>query len=308
MVTIHSIKGQLNPAPPFDLEKSLDFLSVFPPMNGEQNLAPRALTKAVSIRGRTVVFQLGSSGTFDAPHLDYTLHAQDDIDQSLVLAAEDRIRFFLSLDDDLRSFYETGLSDAAFAPVIRRLYGLHQVKFLTPFEIACWSVINRRTSPALAKRAKDALVQQFGGALEIDGTLYRAFPEPDQMAEVSPEELRALIKNDQKAEYLLAVIRAFNQVDEKFLRTGEYAKVREWLLSIKGIGDWSTHFIMLRGLGRMELVPSLRKSAYEERLIEAVTRVYAPGKTLGPEGIEQLARRYGEMQGYWAYYLRAAAD
>ena len=308
MTRLHSIKGQLNPAAPFDLEKSLDFIGAFPPMNGEQNLATRALTKAVSIRGRVIVFQLGFGGTVDAPRLDYTLLAQDDLDSSLVCAAEDRIRFFLSLDDDLHAFYETGLSDAAFAPVVQRLYGLHQVKFLTPFEIACWSVINRRTSPTLAKRVKDALIKEFGGALDVNGTLYRAFPEPAQMATTSPDELCVLIKNDQKAEYLWAVVRAFSQVDETFLRTGEYAKVREWLLDIKGIGDWSAHFIMLRGLGRMEVVPSLRNSAYEERLVEAVTRVYAPGKPLSPDSIEQLARRYGEMQGYWAYYLRAAAD
>ena len=61
-------------------------------------------------------------------------------------------------------------------------------------------------------------------------------------------------------------------------------------------------------MGRMELVLSIRNSVYEKRLTEAITRVYAPGKTLSPDAIERFARRYGAMQGYWAYYLRAAAD
>jgi hypothetical protein len=55
----------------------------------------------------------------------------------------------------------------------------------------------------------------------------------------------------------------------------------------------------------MNMLPVLRESVREERLTEAVCRVYVPGKTLSPDAIQQLGGRYGAMQGYWAYYLRA---
>ena len=52
-----------------------------------------------------------------------------------------RLRFFLSLNDDLQPFYRIGLADPPFASVIECLYGLHQPKFLTPFELACWAIL-----------------------------------------------------------------------------------------------------------------------------------------------------------------------
>lgn len=308
MTKLYSAAGQFRPTPPFDFEKSLDFMAMFPPMHGEQSLAPRALAKTVSVNGKPVFFQLQSRGTLAAPCLDYTLYAQNPIDASLEHAAQDRIRFFLSLDDDLPQFYKIGLADPSFEHVLRRLYGLHQVKFLTPFEIACWAVINRRTPLSAAKRVKQAIIEEYGSHLDVNGTRYWAFPEPARMKGAEVSDLSELTKNERKAEYLYAVVRAFAGVDEVFLRSGDYEEVRQWLLGIKGIGEWSAHFVMLRGLGRMERLHITRGSIYEKRLSEAVSRVYAPGKTLGAEAIQGLAHKYGEWQGYWAYYLRSAAD
>src|SRR3712207_43217 len=107
-------------------------------MEGEQRLAARALAKAVLLGGQAVVFEVAAAGSVEQPRLVYTLYSDQPIGESVRRAAEDRIAFFLSLGDDLRSFYATGLEDPAFAPLIRRLYGYHQVKFITPFENACW--------------------------------------------------------------------------------------------------------------------------------------------------------------------------
>src|SRR5690349_7124756 len=130
----YSIHGALTPTPPFDFDKSLDFLGFFAPMEGEQTLAARRLAKAVLIAGQIVVFEIAVSGSIEQPRLAYTLHSDRPIADATRLAAEDRIAFFLSLYDDLRPFYAIGLDDQSFAPVIQRLYGYHQVKFLTPFE------------------------------------------------------------------------------------------------------------------------------------------------------------------------------
>jgi DNA-3-methyladenine glycosylase II len=80
--------------------------------------------------------------------------------------------------------------------------------------------------------------------------------------------------------------------------------VRAWLLGIKGIGAWSADFVLLRGLGRMQQLHIARESLFEKRMSDAVSKVYANGKRLSGKEILNLAERYGEWQGYWAYYLR----
>jgi len=298
-MNLNSETGHLNPTPPFDFDRSLDFLGDFKATQHEQRLSPHSLTKAVGITGQPIVFQLMATGTIEEPQLEYTLFSGRPIPETIKHAAIDRMTFFLSLNDDLRPFYSIGLNDPSFAPIIQRLYGYHQVKFLTPFEIACWAVLTQRNPLSLAQKTKQKLVENFGGRLEVHRTVYWAFPEPAQLATVDPKELTTVIGNERRAEYLSAIALAFHSVDEQFLRTANYDEVEAWLRKIKGIGEWSASYILLRGLGRMERVPIT-----EKRLFEAAAKVYGQGAVMTGEAIQRIADRYGSCQGYWAHYLR----
>jgi DNA-3-methyladenine glycosylase II len=207
---------------------------------------------------------------------------------------------------------------------------MHQVKFPTPFENAAWAVLTQRAPISMARQMKQAVVARFGASLDISPASSRAsgpnpdagagfprpadlgtgssrhwaFPEAATLAAVPLPELAELIHNERKAQYLAAVSAAFAGVDEAFLRAGDYETVLAWLRAIKGIGEWSADFILLRGLGRMQQLHFTSASIFEKRMSAAVSRVYAPGGALtGPE-MAPLAERYGEQQGYWALYLR----
>ena len=294
--------GTLTPTPPFDFSKSLQFLGIFGPTKNEQTVSTHSLTKAISIDGQTVVFQLTSIGTTEKPGLEYTLFSKDTITEAMENAVTERMTFFLSLKDDLQPFYRIGREDADFAPIIEHLYGYHQVKFLTPFENACWAVLTQRNPMKIAQQTKQALVEKYGSSLEVSGSVYWAFPEPMQIAVVDESELLKMIRNDRRTEYLVAVARAFSEADEEFLKTASDEEVEAWLRNIKGIGEWSATFIMVRGLGRMERVPLT-----EARLFEAASKVYGHGEELNRDDLKRLADKYGLWQGYWAHYIRVTS-
>jgi DNA-3-methyladenine glycosylase II len=277
-------------------------------MMGEQTLASRKMSKTISIQAQPFLFELQSTGTVEAPKLQYQIYSPRPIEPDQQYLVEDRIRFFLSLDDPLQDFYALAREDKPFWAVVEHMYGLHQVKFMSPFEIAIWAVLTQRQPIAISRKVKQALKEAYGSCMEINGTRFIAFPEPAQLISIPPEELNQIIKNERKVEYLLAVTKAFYQVDEQFLRSGPYKEVEEWLLKIKGIGDWSAHFILIRGLGRMEKVGITPDTIHEKILGEAVSRVYSPGESVNDEKILQLADRYGDWQGYWSYYLRVMAS
>jgi len=272
---------------------------MFPPMQEDQTVSEVSLTKAIPVGGRTIVFRLKPTGTIKMPALKYTLFSDHPFSHGLTDVILDRISFFLSLNDDLDQFYRIAINDPNFAPVLQKLYGLHQVKFLTPFECACWAVLSQRNQLNAARKAKQALLERFGTSLEVNGQVYRAFPEPGQLAETSNEDLKQLIRHERREDYLAHITKAFTEVDERFLRTGEYDKVEDWLKNIRGIGEFSSRLIMLRGLGRMD------KLAVEKRLIAAAGRVY--GRPMKEQRLHVIAEKYGRAKGYWAYYLRTAA-
>jgi DNA-3-methyladenine glycosylase II len=154
----------------------------------------------------------------------------------------------------------------------------------------------------VAHKVKMALVERWGTSITLPGGSYAAFPEPEQLAAAKPEELESIVRNERKVEYLQAVIRFFLEADEQFLRYGEYDEVAARIRAIRGIGEWSSYFILLRGLGRME-----RVSVLDRELGKAASSIYNSGQPLTTAEMQSLLDRYDTMQGHWAFYIRNAS-
>ncbi len=270
-------------------------------MKEEHLIDQESLTRAVSFGGQAVVFKVRSTGLIKNPRLKYTLYSERPLSTGIRDAVVDRISFFLSLTDDLEPFYRIGYGDVDFAPVLQKYYGLHHVKFITPFECASWAVLSQRYPMGAAQKVKQAIMEKFGTGLEVERHTYRAFPEPSRLARAVIDELMPLVRNKRRVEFLMGVANAFSDIDERFLRTAKYDEVEKWLSKINGIGEWSSKLIMLRGLGRME------KLAVEKRLLKAASSVYGYGQPLAQPRFDQIAEKYGPWKGYWAYYLRASS-
>jgi DNA-3-methyladenine glycosylase II len=298
---VPSLSGTLIPRAPFDFALSLRFIENFNTLPASQAITRvdgwASLSKAFSLSGRAVLARVWATGTVAAPSLTYTLTAAEPLDEVLAATALDRLRFYLSLDDDLEPFYAAVQPDVVFAPVLKALYGYHQVKFATPFENACWAVLSQRNGWTLTRRMHTALAEAFGPHVTAGGQTFTAFPEPELLAVVGPEALAETIHHKPKGACLSGVAHAFAGVDEIFLRTAPYPLVESWLRGIRCLGPWSAGFILLRGLGRMDGLP-----AGEARIVQAAAKRY------GADVVDSMAAKYTPHQGYWAHYLRVMGD
>jgi DNA-3-methyladenine glycosylase II len=290
---------RISPTPPFDFAKSLSFLDSFPPAYGDQTIRDGAVTKAARIDGHTFALSVASAGTVDAPALAVTLHSDAPLPDNVQARALERIRRWLSTEDDLTPFYAAAQDDPQAAPLVDRLYGYHQVRFFTPFENTIWAMLSARNGRTNATNAKRRLLDRWGGNITLNDTGYAAFPEAHEMLPASHDDLLHIARQDYRARYLGAAIRAFAAVDEDWLFAAPDDEVYRWLRSIEGVGEWTAGFIMLRGLGRMA---ELR--APDENLIGIVSRRY--GAPANAKGTLRAARPYAEAgaAGYWAHYLR----
>ena len=290
--------GRLACRAPFDLQRSLDFLSGFTPMHGEQAIARNVLTKAFLIGGRAIAvraFQANSDDGIEAPVLRYGLTASRPVDAEAEAETVRRLAHFLSADEDMAPFYELAGRDPAMVPVLRRLRGLHHVKFPTPFEAACWGVLNQRIGLHAARAMKDAIVRRWGDSVTVDGAPFWAFPNASAVARDGEAAIAALIGNPRKARAVHAVSRAFAAVGDDFFRDATDPELIAWLEAIHGVGDFTTGFVMYRGLGRFRSVPMSPKFTL------AAERVY--GRRLSRADLEALFAQYGRWGGHWAVYV-----
>ena len=282
---------------PFEFRQSLKFLRGFGPMSGEQQLEEGRITKAIMVEGQTVVLRVGEKGGKESG-LRYELFSQEPlkpIEDSVV----ERISFFLSLGDDVKQFYSIAeKEDVRFYPLIEGSWGLHQVKFPTLMEISCWAIIVQRVQRPIALRMKRAIAERFGGSIELDGKTYWAFPDYNRLKDATPRQLHEATKSQRAAKRLTSLLSYFDELDEAFLRSAPYDKATARLQKVDGIGDWSSQFILFRGLGRIEVLQPINTRP----LSKVIEKVY------GPEGksLDEVNSVYGRWCGYWSLYLWAS--
>jgi DNA-3-methyladenine glycosylase II len=291
---LHSFSGTLDARQPFAFQRSVDFLRGFSSMSGEQSAEKGEVTKAMMVDGKTVVFTVREEGAA----LRYELFSEERLGEDVIERVAKQISFFFSLDDDVKPFYSIAREqDERFYPLVERLWGLHEVKFLTLLEASSWALINQRMHRSTALRIKRSLVERFGEKMELNGRAYWAFPDRPRLEGSTARGLLEVTGNQRVAVRLSSLYSSLDELDESFLRNAPYEKANERLQKIKGIGDWSAQFILFRGLGRMGKVQEINV----RHLKDALVRTYGREKEL-----EQVNSTYGEWVGYWLLYLWAS--
>ena len=302
---------------PFSFDQALTFIRRFPPNHGEYVIGASSITAAMAIGNRAVPFTVrstrspiatrdaviatagveGTTGAVDLPvadAADVEIEAPDDVPASSIVP---RVSAWLGADHDLRSFYAAADKDPPFRALVRALYGLHHVAFMSLAEIAVYCVMMQRAPISMAARMKARFLDRFGlrvaraharGEREL-----RAMPELGALATLDGDEIADAIGHRVKGPKIATVVRGVAALGERFLRTAPYAEARDALLEIPGVGPFSAGAILLRGLGRTDELPTPEIAAEEARAIYG--RAYDPAV---------IAKRYGAHIGYWAFYVK----
>lgn len=268
-------------AKPFSFDQTLTFIRRFPPCQGEYLVEDAAVTAAIAVAGKAVPFTLRASA--------------DDVVtvETAEPAVAARAADWIGANDDLGALYAAAEGDPPFRELVRRLHGLHHVRFLTLEEIAVYCVMMQRTPVAMASRMKRAFLARFGIPVEVRGSLLRAMPEMPALVAIDGAEIGDAIKHASKGRAIANVVRGVAAIGEHALRTLPYEEARDALLEVRGIGPFSAAAILLRGLGRMDALPSTKICEEEARVVY--------GSAYDPAAI---ARRYGAQIGYWSFYLK----
>ena len=187
------------------------------------------------------------------------------------------------------------MKDAKFQPIVKKLVGLHQVKFPTLFEITCWAILAQRSQMPVAKRAKTTLTEKFGGSLEVDERMYRAFPDYQTLKSGgSVKEILSATRNRRSAERLSSLLSSFDELD-KVHATPEGRREAE-----EDKGN--------RGLVRP--VHPLPRAGENTKKLESQDGTGhqddGGGVWPGDDPVEEINRTYGEWCGYWSLYLWAS--
>jgi DNA-3-methyladenine glycosylase II len=243
------VEFAIEPKGTFSLAAAQRFLGGFTPAAGSFADDATRLTMAFPVDGWTgsaaaVVWQDGSRIRGEA------VASSPDVS---IEAVRGQVARTLSLDHDGTDWDDVGRRDA----VIGRLQGefghLRPVCFYSPYEAAVQAIIGQRISMRQAATIKLGLAAARGDALEVGGQRLHAFVLPDRLLDVTA----APGLNPEKLNRLHAVARAAldGRLDADRLRTMPFDDALASLRQIRGIGEWSSQHVLLRGAGVADAVP-----------------------------------------------------
>lgn len=191
------------------------------------------------------------------------------------------VRRYLGASFDLDGFAAAALADSVLARLVADLRGFRPPLVPDPFEALVTSITAQQISLRAAGAVRNRLIRAFGTAFAVA----HAFPGRERLATASPEELVAVGFSRRKAEYVLGLARA--DVDLEGLAVLPDDEVKERLVALAGIGEWTAEWFLARHLGRPDVWPAgdlgLRKAVlhfYGTNDVRALGGRFAPFRTL----------------------------
>ncbi|MDE2150522.1 MAG: DNA-3-methyladenine glycosylase 2 family protein [Gammaproteobacteria bacterium] len=207
--------------------------------------------RVLALPGGAIEVAVRQAGSAAAPRLLVTC--------SRPLRANERrqvralLRTTLGLGVDLADFYRRAHGDARLEGLVQAFIGMRPPRYPSLFEALANAVACQQVSLNVGIVLLNRLAERYG--LRAGGGF--AFPRPRDLAPAQPADLRALGFSLAKARSLLELARRIvgGQLDAGSLERLDPDAVRASLMALPGIGRWSADYVLLRGLGRLEVFP-----------------------------------------------------
>ncbi len=195
-------------------------------------------------------------------------------DRDAAVAAIDRMRFALGVDDDLRPFFQRFRDDPLIGASVRSRPHLRTARRPEPFEALAWAVCEQLIEYERAAAIERRIVWGLGRSAPCwtgERTL-RDLPSAATLAAVAPARLQAF---DLSAGRALALVKAAREVARGRVDLHAPDHERGWarLRRIPGIGAWTLEVLALHGQGRHDQLP-----AGDLAFLKLVGRMHAGGR------------------------------
>lgn len=224
---------------PYDFDRVLDRLSL-DPLNAVDK--ERREVK-VPIPGYKVATVRGM-GTMEKPVFEVSgIDSEEELQH-----IQEIFHFHKSLEPIHEHFQQTNLKE-----IFNEHRGTPIVREFDLYGSLAKSIIHQQLNLKFAHTLTTRFVHAFGR--EADGIWF--YPEPQQVAVLTPDILREMQFSTRKAEYIIALSKAIadGELSLQSLSLLDDDEVIRTLTHYRGVGPWTAQNFLLFGLGRPNLFP-----------------------------------------------------
>jgi AraC family transcriptional regulator of adaptative response / DNA-3-methyladenine glycosylase II len=263
-VDVGALAVRLACRPPFDWSSILRFFSARA-IPGVECIEGDRYLRAIEVDGRPGVLDVGREGS----RVELRLHG---IETKSLFGAVQRVRDLFDLDAPVTDIAAVLTRDELLRDLVDAQPGIRVPGAWDGFELTVRAILGQQVSVQAATTMAGRIAERYGEPVEIavDGVIHvpqRLFPRPERLQRARLEHL-GVIRS--RAAAIRAVARAVVLGELAFDGAVGLAALREALLDIRGIGDWTTEYVAMRALKDPDAFP-----ASDLGLLRAVS---APGE------------------------------
>jgi len=279
---------------PFDFQECLVFLS-----RSEQEVlhvtTPDTVRKLMRIGERLILIELREEGNHI--HVRFPF---DEVSETEKERVAREVRDWLDLERDLKPFETMGEKDELLAPLIEAHRGLRMIGFPDLFEALVWAIIGQQITLSFAYTIKLRFVERYGDQRVVEESTYWMFPRAERIALLEPEELRELQFSRRKAEYVIDIAREITNGDlsKTALQSLSSANIRERLLAIRGVGEWTADYVLMKCFQDASAFPIA-----DVGLHQAIQHQLGTSKKPTIEEVKRYGESWQGWEGYATFYL-----
>lgn len=205
-----------------------------------------------------------------------------------------RVRRTLGLDRDVSAFWREAREIPGLADLAHRMRGMRPPRFSGLLE----AILSTVPFQQMSLDAGMAVFVRFLERVQPEGAPAPVFPRPDALAKAPASAWDGVGLSGAKARAIHEAAAAISTgaIDDDDLERLPTWEAAAKLKSLRGIGPWSAHLILLRGYGRLDAFPP--KDAGVKRGLEAIL-----GREIVPE---EWSTRFGALAGM-SYFVSLGA-
>ncbi len=164
----------------------------------------------------------------------------------------------LGLKVDLNSFYKAVKSDPKASGLVNKFIGVKPPRFPSVFESLVNAFACQQVSLNVGLLLLNRLASTYGPSIHMRGKKLHGFPLPQKIATLDYENLRNLGFSWRKSEYIIETAKLITKHDLDLEGSASMTNEEavEVLTQIKGVGRWTAEYVLLRGLGRLNVFPA----------------------------------------------------
>lgn len=217
--------------------------------------------------------------------------------RAAVTAALERL---LGLRIDLSAFYRFAARHPKLLPLALRFRGMKPPRFHSVFEGVINAMACQQMTLTLGIRLLSDLAGAFGGGIGLGETKVYAFPQPADLAGLSPPDLRRLGFSHQKGRAMIELARSITESGLDLERVADLPddEAVKWLCDLRGVGRWTAEYVLLRGLGRTHVFPGDDVGARNN-----LQRWLHLDQPLDYQGVRRVLSNWGRFAGLIYFHL-----